>query len=202
MKIKQKRYWVEREYELHDTHVQSKYKDLRKTNEVEIHYKSIKGGKERLLEGDFAMYVVFRICWFIGVLTIIGVEFFDRINYRQSLIFFGIGILALIIYYLSRKDYIKIGLNNDQSLYFFKNKPNVKEVNEFIDQLMKNRNSYLRRNYLKFDKLLSYEDQRQNLKLLFEYKVIDQNEFEENEEILRKLFNNEQNKNQNKIGFM
>ena len=31
MKLEQKRYWVKREYELKDTHVITKYKDLRKT---------------------------------------------------------------------------------------------------------------------------------------------------------------------------
>jgi len=199
-KLKQKRYWVEKEFVLHDTHVAAKYKDLRKSNEVEIHYKNIKGGRERLLEGDFAMYVVFRICWVITVLTIIGVEFFSWLNYRQSIIFFGIGVFALIIYYLSRKDYIKIGLSNEKSLYFFKDKPDMVTVDEFIDKMLENRNKYLRKNYLKFDKLLSYEDQSQNLKLLFEYKVIDQNEFDNQQKRLRKMFNNEDNQ-QSQIGF-
>ena len=200
-KLNQKRFWVKREYTLHDTHVESKYKDLRKTNETEIHYKNIKGGRERLLEGDFAMYVVFRICWVITVLTIIGVEFFSWINYRQSIIFFVIGILALGLYYPSRKDYIKIGLTNEQSLYFFKDKPNQEIVSEFIDEMLENRNQYLRSNYLNFDKLLSYEDQRQNLKLLFEYKVIDQAEFDNQKLKLRQMFNNEDNQ-QNQIGFI
>ena len=200
-KLNQKRFWVKREFILRDTHVESKYKDLRKTNETEIHYKNIKGARERLLEGDYAMYVVFRICWVITVLTIIGVEFFSWINYRQSLIFFVIGILALGLYYLSRKDYIKIGLTNEQSLYFFKDNPTQEIVTEFIDEMIENRNHYLRSNYLNFDKLLSYEDQRQNLKLLFEYKVIDQAEFDDQKLKLRQLFNNEDNQ-KNQIGFI
>ena len=45
-KLNQKRFWVKREFILRDTHVESKYKDLRKTNETEIHYKNIKGARD------------------------------------------------------------------------------------------------------------------------------------------------------------
>ncbi len=188
MKLEQKRFWIHRKFELTDFGIKIYYKDPRKENEVEVSYKSIKGDKERVLEGYFTFYVIFRICSIGWLISFFAAEVTEWISYRDTLIIILLGITSLFIYYLSRQDLIKISLNNETKLYFFKNRPNEKEVNKFIDLMIERRDKLMRDMYLDFDELDSYENQKHNLNMLFNYKVIGQDEFNEEKQRLKKMF--------------
>ena len=78
--------------------------------------------------------------------------------------------------------------------------PNENEVNSFVNSLFEKRDNYLKKKHLKFDKLLSYEEQHKNLNKLLNYKVINREEFEKEENKLKQIFGNNDS-SVNKIGF-
>lgn len=197
--IKQKRFFVKRHYQITDTGVKVFYQDLRRKHETEIPFSRIQGARSSLLDGDFTIYAIFRISMILCALSFVGREFFDWLTYRQSLVLLIVSIISFGFYYLSRKDYIKIGLNYDKELHFFKEIPNESTVNQFIKTMIDRRDQYLKRNYLDFDKMLSYESQVQNLKKLLDYNVINQDELDHQKSILKNLFGFENEQNQ--IGF-
>lgn len=198
--LEQRRFWVKRRFELDESGVNVYYKDLKKTHELEVSYKDISGKRERLVEGDFSMYVIFRICLIVMTIGLLGVEVMNWLTYRDILIIFLVGAAALIAYYISRKDYIKIGLTNDTNLYFFKDRPSESEVNSFIESMLQKRDKFLRKNFLEFDKLVPYENQSHNLDLLRDYKVLDEQEYDNEKQRLKRLFNNKEVE-QKEIGF-
>lgn len=200
MKLVQKKIWIQRNFELTDYGVKMCYKSPTKTNEVEVSYKSIKGDQERMLEGYLTFYIIFRICtigWIVSYFASLAV---DWVTEKDTLVIILLGFTSLIIYYFTRQDLIKVSLDNDTKLYFFKNRPTENEVNNFIDAMIERRDELMRSMYLDFDEFDSYENQKHNLNILFNYKVIDQEEFQNEKKRLKEMFNIEEAQ-QKEIGF-
>lgn len=199
-RILQKRFFDRREYTLEDDCVKAKVKDFKKEYEVDIEYDRIIGNRHRMVDGSVTTYIIMRISFILMVLTFLFGDLINWINYKHTIIFGIVGLITLIIYFISRKDFVKIKVNGDQFIYFHKNKPSSIEVENFIESMMETRDNYLKRKYLDFDKLMPYEDQKKDLTMLKEYKVLDQQEFEMEEQRLKKLFGN-LNQTESQIGF-
>jgi len=198
--LKQKRYFDSREFYLNDDYINVKFKNLKKTNEVGIDYDYVTGKKQRIVDGSVTTYVIFRISFILVTLSFLGVQFTDKITSTHIGIFAIIGFTALIIYYFSRNDFLKIDVSDNEYIYMHRKIPNESEVEKFVDNLMEKRNEYLKKKHLSFDKLLPYEEQHKNLRKLVDFKVINQTEFEDEESKLKRLFGNI-NEPKQKIGF-
>lgn len=198
--LRQKRFGVTREYVLTDSGIRTKYKDLKKTYENEVDWDMINGKRERLVEGDIILYLIFRIGLIISVLSLVGIQLFEWLTIKITLYIGATSAVSLLLYILSRKDYIKIRIDNDKALCFFKNIPSEEQVEMFLQKLFDKRDDYLRKNYLDLDPRLPYEKMAKNLQILFEYRVIDQGEYDQKKMELKNLFKEVAN-DSNPIGF-
>jgi len=198
--LKQKRFFDTRAFCLNDSSIKVTFKNLKKSNEVEIDYDFVTGKMQKTLDGSVTTYIIMRIAFILMTLSLFAIQVTNKITYKSTVIFALIGVVSLIIYYLSRNDFLKIDVSDNQYIYIHRTIPSKKIVTEFVQTLTKKRNHYLKEKFLKFDKLLSYEDQHKNLVKLLDFKVIDKSTFEIEEKKLKQLFGNIENP-KNIIGF-
>lgn len=118
---------------------------------------------------------------------------------RVKLLFFGFitGTVLLIIALKSVENIWKINTVNNQFIKIYKNCPDEITVNNFVTNMLKQRNKYLIETYGKVNSNLNYEKQYNNFLWLRNMGVINESEFIEKTKDLDFTFGRQNNK----IGF-
>lgn len=176
--LKQTKNFAKRELRLTENKVFYNYSKFGNSNEVDIPYENIEGEKvthktsnNTILFFSAVVYVV-AIALFISKIRGGGGE-----NYAW-LFWVFIATVILAFYWLTKENFWKIKLNDNNYLYIHKNIPNKDAPKKFINSLMQKRNEYLRENYLVIDENLDYQSQLSNFKWLKSIDAISKDEFD------------------------
>jgi hypothetical protein len=184
----QKKQFHQREFEILESKL--RFKESRFGNEQELYipYENILGSKSSFKKTEPWFILIGLFFTLLTVLTIIW-HFQDGSSEAEAPVVWGC--FSLLFFYLSfkmKENSWKIGLINNESIMMFRNRPNNIDVEEFFNNLIEKRNSFLLNNYGFIDRNLNYERQFNNLEWLRSRNVLTAKEFEERHDQLKALF--------------
>ncbi|OIQ97371.1 hypothetical protein GALL_206310 [mine drainage metagenome] len=173
----------------------------RRESNIELHFafEQIKTNKASEIDHNKFLLVCANIAAFFFLLFFI-MSFSDRTIEGSTIIFWLVTSLAIfIIYFFSRSKKIYLYTTENKLIEFYADKPNENEVNEFIEELLNERTTYLVSKYGNPNRNLEYAPQLDNLNWLLNVKAITKSTYDEKIRELNSLFNNISN---SPIGFV
>ncbi len=150
-----------------------------KRKEVDIPFENLNGEKVSHKSTNHFLLIIASGIYFIAFVIQINLYRGDTGEKFAGLWGAGIATVFLIIYFLSKQKFWKIQLANDSYIYIHKNIPNKSATNQFLSELMKSRNEFLKENYAIVDENSSYESQLNNFKWLKSINAISKEEFDQ-----------------------
>jgi len=177
--LKQKKNFVTRELRFTESKLFYNVSKFGNENEVDILFENLNGEKVSHKSTNHTLLIISGIIYLIAIIVQISLFRGGTGEKFAGLFWAGIGTIFLIIYFLSRQNFWKIRLANDSYIYIHKNIPNKSATDQFIAELMKSRNEFLRENYALVDENLSYESQLNNFKWLKSIDAITKAEFDQ-----------------------
>lgn len=195
LELSQNRLFIKRKIIIADTKVLYRSSKFGNNFEINIPYEELTSHKE-------TYRINFEYGWLIiGILTLSSIASFSWRNDKEydphMWIFFTLlTIAAFAFHFQIRENVWRIKLQNYTYIFINKKLPNEDEVNNFIDNLFKQRNKYLEETYLHINRNMAYEPQFKNLQWLKKTEAIDREVFEKKKKELDVLFNSDR-----KIGF-
>jgi hypothetical protein len=179
----QKKNFVTRELRISEAKLFCKVSKFGNTNEIDMPFENIDGEKVSFKSSN---NVLLLVSMGLNLMSIINL--FLDFGKWISLLGFVIATILFVIYWLSIGDFWQIKLMDGNSILILKDVPEAKTVDNFIDEIIKARNVYLRENFASIDENLDYESQLNNFKWLKAIKAITKEEFETKHEELKKIF--------------
>lgn len=186
----QKRLFITREIIIHDTKVVYQCIRFGKINQLSIPYEELTVDK-----GNHITQIKHINIYVRGSLYLAATSFFfrDFLYFLPNLylIFILALFVAIAFHYVITENVWKIRLQNSTYIFVNKKLPNEKKVDEFIENLFKQRNAYLKNTYFHISKHIPYETQFKNLQWLRQIEVIDGKEFDAKRHELDKIYTND-----------
>ncbi|MGB6150455.1 MAG: hypothetical protein WBG48_00565 [Pricia sp.] len=180
MNLHQRKLFKVREFTLHAGHLNVKSRDLTSSEELNISYEEI--DISNIIKQKQTDNILLIITLVFGTFLIINI--LNPANYEGKGLF-GVAIFLLIITFVSglltytkSKNVFLIPTMKNGFLEIFKSKPNHVKVEEFVNELGKRINQYLRSKYGVIDTDMPPEPQLANIQWLKEREVITPEEFE------------------------
>ena len=160
-------------------------------NEIDIPFENLSGEKVSFKRAFHYLLWLAMLCLIVGVTIFFSADNSENIGLLMSILFMGLGLFFLVLYFVTREDFWKISLIEDNYIYIHKQIPDTTIVNEFISGLIKSSNRYFKENFAVIDENLSYEGQLDRLKWLKSIKAISKKEFEKKYDELKQTLNPE-----------
>jgi hypothetical protein len=178
--LKQRNFFVTKTYELTDRSLKLRISTFFSLIEEEIAFEEI---THRILRKKLPNFftaipaVIFFICTVLTLYShffeINGSGIDDVAVYAVLLLIFS----GLTVF--TYENEIKIMLANGKYISFYPKSPTEKEVNSFLETMKVDQKTYLLRSYAKSDSYLSPEQLANNIKWLWDRKIIDNNELDD-----------------------
>jgi purine-cytosine permease-like protein len=92
-------------------------------------------------------------------------------------IFFGMGILAILAYFIFRIKYYLVELEDNTQMFIILNQPSEEKMQAFVDELYSRRRNFYRENYFYINYKKSREDQINKMDWLKSENIITDNEY-------------------------
>ena len=179
----QKKNFVTRELRISEAKLFCKVSKFGNTNEIDMPFENIDGEKVSFKSSN---NVLLLVSMGLNLLSIINL--FLDFGKWISLLGFVIATILFVIYWLSIGDFWQVKLMDGNSILVVKDVPDAKTVDNFIEEIIKARNIYLRENFATIDENLDYESQLNNFKWLKAIKAITKEEFEAKHAELKKIY--------------
>jgi hypothetical protein len=179
----QKKNFVTRELRISDTKLFCKVSKFGNTNEIDIPFENIDGEKVSFQSSNNLLLLVSISLTLLSIINL----FLDFGNWI-SIISFIIATILFVIYWFSIGNFWQVKLMDGNSILIVKDVPDAKNVDNFIDEIIRARNIYLRENFASIDENLDYESQLNNFKWLKAIKAMSKEEFEAKHEELKKIY--------------
>ena len=166
-----------------------RYNNIMKTHEYELKYEDI-GTKVVDFVGGIRAFLVPTL-----ILSVVAaVVYIDRINGGDvengaEIFYLSFALVCLVLYIMTfkRVRYLSKS-NNANAIEFLIKKSTEKDLENFINQILSRRKSFLMERYGYLNKNISYESQYNNLKWLLDNDVLDQIDYNEKLAKLDELF--------------
>ncbi|MCX6351711.1 MAG: hypothetical protein NTX03_07605 [Bacteroidetes bacterium] len=119
------------------------------------------------------------ICIFLGVLQAVLL-----INQIGAYVGVGIGLALLTgvalhgMYYFTSQEYLVVPLSDGTNFTLISNRPSSTQVQQFLSDMIKARNEYIRKNYFIIDYGSSRRDEQTKMRWLLDEGIITNSEFE------------------------
>lgn len=176
--IKQHNLFDFKEFELLEDCLKIREKSSIEYTEITISYEKITKDI-RVYRQKSILWLVISIAIFFITLSYIINEFIYHQPYSGSWLFWGFLFIASIsLYYASCQNFIKLMTYDGGFILFFGNKPSKEKINDFIDNLINKRNTYLKSKYSKVDPDYPIDEQLYKIKWLLDEKLITDEEFQ------------------------
>lgn len=178
--LKQRNFFVTKTYELTDRSLKIRLSTFFSLIEEEISFEEITHRIVRKKLPNFLVAIPAVILLICTIITLYS-HFFDvkgsgiddiAVYSVLLLIFSGLTVFTY-------ENEIKIMLANGKYLSFYPKSPNEKEVNDFLAKMKVDQKAYLLRSYAKSDPYLSTEQLANNIKWLWDRKIIDNDELDD-----------------------
>jgi hypothetical protein len=197
----QKRGFTKREAKILETKVVYKSTLFGREFEISIPFENLSRHKDSYLLNRKNFYIPVIALGFLTFVTFMWrneKDFQNDLGGYQWIIWGVLFLISATLYLLSIESLWKVRVQYNTYIFFFKNIPNKKTVDDFLEYLFEMRDNYLKETYFnKPNKNLSFESQKNNLQWLRKNEVISGSEFKIRMKELEELFNQEQTK----IGF-
>ena len=184
--LKQYKNFVKREFRITESKLFYNISKFGNGNEIDIPYENLNGEKVNYESGNYIFLAIAILSYLIAIA--IQISLYRGVDGEKfaGLFWAGIGTVFLIIHFISRESFWKIRLTNDNYIYIHKNIPSNSATDQFLSDLMKCRNEFLKENYAIIDENLSYEGQLNNFKWLKSINAISKEEFDQKYDELKK----------------
>ncbi|MGB5382697.1 MAG: hypothetical protein WBN16_05595 [Lutimonas sp.] len=189
--LKQKKNFVTRVIRFSDSKLYYYVTRFGNANEIDIPFENLSGEKVSFKRAFHYLLWLGVLCLLISVAIFISTESLQNSGLWISVLLMSMSLFFLVLYYVTREEFWKISLINENYIYIHKHIPDATIVNEFISDLIKSRNKYLKENFAVIDENLSYEGQLDRLKWLKSIKAISKKEFEKKYDELKQTLNPE-----------
>lgn len=193
-KLEQRKLFVTRKFELTDKGLKYEFKNLTSSIRLEIPYEEI--GTKRIYQTmTNNLSLVFAIFMFFSSTAKTYYYFTgEHDDLIFTLIVLTIFVGAFFSAYYGHRDYILIESASPPYIEFYSKRPNEEVVYEFINELQKRTKEFLIKKYAERDVNVPIESQLETITVLKNRNIIDQYEYEE-------LTNKLKKHNSNPIGF-
>lgn len=175
----QNKNFVKRELRIADSKLFYNVSKFGNANEVDIPYENLNGEKVSHKSTYHTFLIIAAVIYLIAIAIQVSLYRGGTGEKFAGLFWAAIGTIFLIIYFISRESFWKIRLTNDNYIYIHKNVPSKTATDQFLSELMKSRNDFLKENYAIVDENLSYENQLNNFKWLKSIDAITKMEFDQ-----------------------
>ena len=185
-KFKQTRFFITREFEITESHLNYKVSKYGNETELKIPFENL---REKTSFRNLNIEHLF-IAGFFGILASLSIfwKMEDKTIDIGMIFFFGSVSLGFLLYFIiGRVNQWRIRLSNNQYLVLNKNIPSESQTNDFINSIYLAQKEYLRANYLIIDARLNYENQVETLKWLKTLNAISQEEYKQYYQQLKNL---------------
>lgn len=184
--FKQTKFFITREFEITETHLNYKVVKYGNETELKIPFENLREKTSfRNLNIEYIL-----ISGFFGLLACLSIYWkMEDETIDEGMIFFfsSISIGFLLYFVLGRANQWRIRLSNNQYVVINKKNPSHSQTDDFINAIYEAQKKYLRSNYLMIDSRLNYENQVETLKWLKSLNAISQEEYHQNYTELRNL---------------
>ena len=185
--FKQKKFFTKREFKISESKLYFNISKFGDGNEVDIPYENLDGDKVSFKSTNGFALTVAILFYVVGTATFISSYLYsDNGDPYLAIFWLSIGTVMLVVYFATKKEFWKVKLSNNSYVYVHKKIPSEEKTNEFLDELIKTRNLYLRENYAIIDENLNYENQLSNFRWLKSISAITKEEFDQKYEELKK----------------
>lgn len=172
-----------------DAGLRIKHQKLLKTHDYELKYEEI-GTKKAFLKGGSTPWLIATI-----ILTAVSlIVYLYRISGGDvepgaEFLYLSFALLTAVLYLMTFKNARFLAkINNVGLIEFLNNKPSVKEVDLFIDEIISRRREFLLQRYGQLNRNLSYEPQHNHLTWLLNNDVFTEEEYHAHVAELDSLF--------------
>ena len=178
--LKQRYFLLKKEFELNDRSLKIKISTPLSFVEDEINFEDVILKITRKKVPNF-IFLGLSMCLFIAIIITVCSHFFEKngSGIDDILVYVVLFIIFSLLLVFTYENEIKILLFNGKYLSFYPNSPTKEEVLNFIEKLKTTHKECLLNRYAKADPYLSPEQLSNNLKWLWERKVIDDTELHE-----------------------
>jgi len=178
-KLIQKKNFIKSEFRTSETKLFYTISKFGNTDEVDISFENITGEKVSVKRSNNIFLLISIFIYIISIALLIGKMKGSKNIEEYAWVFWGvIATIVLGYYWFSREDLWKINLSNNSSILIHKAIPSNNKVLSFINNLIQERDTYLKENYAFVDKNLDYREQLANYKWLKSINVISKSEFD------------------------
>ncbi|MFK7904504.1 MAG: hypothetical protein AB8B69_05240 [Chitinophagales bacterium] len=187
--LKQSHFFTTKTVMLDESQLQYKVSKLSKENTVSIPYEDISSKQktaETLVKHGFLLAAMGLIVFSI-LLTSLR-TFGKGVGESLELYSLALGVISLLIYFVSKEKHWKLQLTNGDFIYFYQSIPDNTSVEVFIKHLMDKRNAYLLKAYGQLDATLDYQSQIDQLQWLKDIKVLSGKNFQQKRKELKRMF--------------
>jgi hypothetical protein len=189
--LKQKKNFVTRVIRFSDSKLYYYVTRFGNANEIDIPFENLSGEKVSFKRTFHYLLWLAILCFLIAIAIFISANRAVNVELWTSFLFVSVGLIFTVLYFVTREEFWKISLIDENYIYIHKHIPDGTIVNEFISDLIKSRNRYLKENFAVIDENLSYEGQLDRLKWLKSIKAISKKEFEKKYNELKQTLNPE-----------
>lgn len=171
MILSQKKLGEHRSFEILEDSLKVITKNKGVYNEFFINYENITN-EVRFTEVKHLIYLICSLITFSIPLYLWWLSVFDKVfkttfdGIMCSVIFIVLGMLSLVAFYIDKKSDFMLMCNDNTAIYFFSDKPNKSNTENFIGLVIKKKNEYIKNKYTVLDKDLNIDKQIANLYVL------------------------------------
>jgi len=187
--LKQSHFFTTKTVMLDESKLHYKVSKFGKKNTLSIPYEEVSSKQktsEILVKHGFLLAAMVLIVFSI-LLTSLR-TFGKGLGESLELYSLALGVISLLIYFVSKEKHWKLQLTNGGFIYFYQSIPDNTSVEVFIKQLMDKRNAYLLKTYGQLDATLDYQSQIDQLQWLKDIKVLSGKNFQQKKKELKNMF--------------
>jgi hypothetical protein len=186
-------------FEIDDAGLLKKVKTNKSESEFHIPFEKITGNRSFVsLENKNGLWI--GLAFLALSITLFAISFkYNSVEKESSIIWLFVAIICFIVYLTSKEKKILLFTTENKTIEFLGDKPSREAVDEFINEVIKERNIILNSKYGQPSKLLEFTPQLDNFNWLLNSRVISKVEYDQKVISLNSLFN--ANTSNTQIGF-
>ncbi|MCU0336010.1 MAG: hypothetical protein MUF62_13380 [Chitinophagaceae bacterium] len=175
-------------FKIEDTGLFMSTKSKQKSTELHYAFEQIKTNRATVLDHNKGALILAFV--FAGIaLLVFFMALTDKTVEREAVpIWATISIGLFVFYFLTKKRKVYLQTTENKAIEFLANNDNLDTINDFIENVLTERNLYLVSKYATLNRNLEYVTQFDNLNWLLNHRAISKEKYDEKVQELNSLF--------------